>query len=69
MIMMMTDSDRVAFDRISDCISVLFHSPFHANVNAHLPPECPSCNLSHIILPDPRLPFTPLVFFSLPINI
>jgi hypothetical protein len=51
MIMMMTDSDRVAFARISACISVLFHSPLHANVNAHLPPECPSCNLSHHITP------------------
>jgi hypothetical protein len=51
MIMMMTDSDRVAFARISACICVLFHSPLHAVVNAHLPPECPSCNLSHHITP------------------
>ena len=51
MIMMMTDSDRVAFARISACICVLFHSPLHAVVNAHLPPECPSCNLSHHIIP------------------
>jgi len=49
--------------RISACISVLFHSPVHDHLNAHLPPECPHCNLSHIILlppSDPRLPFTPL---------
>jgi len=43
MIMIMTDPDRVAFVRISACISVSFHSPIHANFNANLPPECLQC--------------------------
>jgi hypothetical protein len=47
--------------RISACISVSFHlshSPIHATFNAHhLPPECPLCNLSHILLPHPILVF------------
>jgi hypothetical protein len=38
-------------------ISVSFHSPIHANFNAHLPLECPPCNLSHILLPRPILVF------------
>jgi len=58
MIMMMTDPDRVAFVRISACISVSFHSPIHANFKAHLPPECPLQFVTHLITPsDPRLPF------------
>jgi hypothetical protein len=66
MIMMMTDSDRVALPAFSACISSLFHSPLHANTNAHFPSECH--NLSYIILPpsDPRLPFTPLVSSHFP---
>ena len=48
MIMMMTDPDRVAFVRISACILVSFHSPIHANFNAHhLPLECLPLAICH----------------------
>jgi hypothetical protein len=57
MIMMMTDPDRVALSAFLPCISVSFHSPIHANFNAHLPPECPPLQLSHILLPHPILVF------------
>src|SRR5258708_40291556 len=57
---MMTDPYRVAFVRISACISVSFHSfhsSIHANLNVYLLLECPPCNLSPIILPLPILVF------------
>src|SRR5258708_10335536 len=74
---MMTDPYRVAFVRISACISVSFHSShssIHANLNVYLLLECPPCNLSYIILPRPILVFHHtaadlFVFFHLLINI
>lgn len=55
MIMMMTDPDRVALSAFLPSFLFCFIrpiTPIHANVNVHpLPPECPPCNLSHILLP------------------
>ena len=53
MIMMMTDPDRVALSAFLPCISVSFHSPIHANFNAHLPQECPPLQfVTHLITPS-----------------
>lgn len=74
MIMMMTDPDRVALSAFLPCISVSFHSPIHANFNAHLPQECPPLQfVTHLITPSILVRFhiaaNLFVFFPLLVNI
>ena len=77
MIMMMTDPDRVASSAFLPTAYISasfhsFHSPIHANFNAHLPLERPTAICHTSYFPDPRLPFHNaaklFVFFSFLVN-